>query len=114
MGAEQLNELLGGGLESKAITEMYGEYRCCCCWVLQHAYVSLSFSAKLHKSVPEGKAEVFSPASHPLFPTLTPSHIGLGQKSLGSSMSFSQITSNSPVFSRTRAAYKCLQFSSAK
>ena len=27
MGAEQLNELLGGGLESKAITEMYGEYR---------------------------------------------------------------------------------------
>lgn len=27
-GAEQINELLGGGLESKAITEMFGEYRC--------------------------------------------------------------------------------------
>jgi len=26
-GAEQINELLGGGLESKAITEMFGEYR---------------------------------------------------------------------------------------
>lgn len=26
-GAQALNELLGGGLESKAITEMYGEYR---------------------------------------------------------------------------------------
>ena len=28
-GAEQINELLGGGLESKAITEMFGEYRYC-------------------------------------------------------------------------------------
>ncbi|KAL3139027.1 Meiotic recombination protein dmc1 [Trebouxia sp. C0010 RCD-2024] len=26
-GADQVNELLGGGLESKAITEMFGEYR---------------------------------------------------------------------------------------
>lgn len=26
-GATQLNELLGGGLESKAITEVYGEFR---------------------------------------------------------------------------------------
>lgn len=28
-GATQLNELLGGGLESKAITEVYGEFRYC-------------------------------------------------------------------------------------
>jgi len=27
-GAQQLNDLLGGGLESKAITEIFGEYRC--------------------------------------------------------------------------------------
>ena len=26
-GAQQVNELLGGGLETKAITEMFGEYR---------------------------------------------------------------------------------------
>ena len=26
-GAQQINDLLGGGLESKAITEMFGEYR---------------------------------------------------------------------------------------
>lgn len=26
-GAQQINELLGGGLESKAITEIFGEYR---------------------------------------------------------------------------------------
>ena len=28
MGAKALNELLGGGIESKCITEIYGEYRC--------------------------------------------------------------------------------------
>jgi meiotic recombination protein DMC1 len=27
MGAKALNELLGGGIESKCITEIYGEYR---------------------------------------------------------------------------------------
>lgn len=26
-GAQQINDLLGGGLETKAITEMFGEYR---------------------------------------------------------------------------------------
>ncbi len=26
-GAQHINDLLGGGLESKAITEMFGEYR---------------------------------------------------------------------------------------
>ena len=26
-GAQQINDLLGGGLESKAITEIFGEYR---------------------------------------------------------------------------------------
>ena len=35
-GAQQINDLLGGGLETKAITEMFGEYRC-----------SLSLSAAL-------------------------------------------------------------------
>lgn len=27
LGARALNELLGGGLETKCITEIYGEYR---------------------------------------------------------------------------------------
>ena len=27
-GSEAVNELLGGGFETRAITEMYGEYRC--------------------------------------------------------------------------------------
>lgn len=27
LGAKALNELLGGGLETKCITEIYGEYR---------------------------------------------------------------------------------------
>jgi meiotic recombination protein DMC1 len=28
LGAQAINELLGGGLESKCITEIYGEFRC--------------------------------------------------------------------------------------
>jgi Rad51 len=28
MGSEALNQLLGGGLESKCLTELFGEYRC--------------------------------------------------------------------------------------
>ncbi len=31
LGAQAINELLGGGLESKCITEIYGEFRCVCC-----------------------------------------------------------------------------------
>ncbi|KAK9808541.1 hypothetical protein WJX73_006517 [Symbiochloris irregularis] len=31
LGADALNELLGGGIETKAITEMYGEYRQALC-----------------------------------------------------------------------------------
>ena len=27
-GSKALDELIGGGMETKAITEMYGEYRC--------------------------------------------------------------------------------------
>lgn len=27
-GAEAVNELLGGGIETRAITEIFGEYRC--------------------------------------------------------------------------------------
>lgn len=36
-GAQQINDLLGGGLESKAITEMFGEYR----WDSLPAYMLL-------------------------------------------------------------------------
>lgn len=31
-GATAINELLGGGIETKSITEIYGEYR----WVISH------------------------------------------------------------------------------
>ena len=30
-GAKALDELLGGGIESKCITEIFGEFRCACC-----------------------------------------------------------------------------------
>ena len=30
-GAKAVDELLGGGVESKCITEIFGEYRCACC-----------------------------------------------------------------------------------
>lgn len=29
LGAQAVNDLLGGGLESRCITEIYGEFRCC-------------------------------------------------------------------------------------
>ena len=34
--AQAINELLGGGLETKAITEMFGEYRCSSLCLLSH------------------------------------------------------------------------------
>ncbi len=30
LGSAAVNELLGGGLETKCITEMFGEFRCSC------------------------------------------------------------------------------------
>ena len=39
LGASAVNELLGGGLESRCITEIYGEFRSLLAWQLVHAAV---------------------------------------------------------------------------
>lgn len=48
VGAQAINELLGGGIESRCITEIYGEFRCS---QSHQKSVSLTLSAVIKQHV---------------------------------------------------------------
>ena len=50
VGAQAVNELLGGGIESRCITEIYGEFRCA---HLKHCFRALAgLPARSHQRLP--------------------------------------------------------------
>lgn len=59
-GSEAVNELLGGGVETRAITEIFGEYRCVCaatqCCFTVYADCSLHAGTKIRSDLTDSSS----------------------------------------------------------